>query len=119
MAYFEIIIFGELGNFIGYLNKELRINFTESINLHHSGFNQNGRVIENIVFCLTGLRNATMHNSVIFDCRFNNSNTSNQFKGYLEKVTGIKNITFYTLMDFMILNEVSSLSVYVRSLDLQ
>lgn len=102
-AYFEIITFGEFGNFIGCLNKELRINFAESINLHHSGFNQNGRVIENIVFCLTGLRNATMHNSVIFDCRFNNSNTSNQLKVYLEKVTGIKNITFDTLMDFMIL----------------
>ncbi|OTP10749.1 hypothetical protein A5844_000883 [Enterococcus sp. 10A9_DIV0425] len=102
-AYFEIATFGEFGNFISCLNKEHRINFADSIYLHHKGFNQNGRIVENIVFCLTGLRNATMHNSVVFDCRFNDANISNQLKGYLEQVTGIGNITFDTLTDFIIL----------------
>ncbi|CBY74591.1 hypothetical protein LMOSLCC2378_2824 [Listeria monocytogenes SLCC2378] len=60
------------------MDKDLRINFTESMNLHHTGMNQNGRMIENTIFCLTGLRNATMHNSMIFDCRFSHSNFSSQ-----------------------------------------
>ncbi|MDT1997571.1 hypothetical protein MX633_12940 [Carnobacterium divergens] len=65
--------------------------------------NQNGRMIENTIFCLTGLRNATMHNSMIFDCRFSHSNFSSQLKIYVEHSTGIDNITFDTLTDFLIL----------------
>ncbi|EHA3992140.1 Abi family protein [Enterococcus faecalis] len=102
-AYFEIITFGEFGNFVACLNKEYRIMFTSGLELHHRGLNQNGRILENIIFCLTGLRNATMHNSVVFDCRFNDSSTSNQVKQYLEQVTDIKNISFETLTDFIIL----------------
>ncbi|EFN3237454.1 Abi family protein, partial [Listeria monocytogenes] len=102
-AYFEVITFGELGNFISCMDKDLRINFTESMNLHHTGMNQNGRMIENTIFCLTGLRNATMHNSMIFDCRFSHSNFSSQLKNYVEYSTDIGNITFDTLTDFLIL----------------
>lgn len=102
-AYFEVITFGELGNFISCLSKDYRIPFTETINLHHTGMNQNGRMLENTIFCLTGLRNATMHNSMVFDCRFNNANFSNQLKAYIENTTQIDNITFDTLIDFFIL----------------
>lgn len=102
-AYFEVITFGELGNFIGCMNKDLRISFAKSMNLHHTGMNQNGRVIENIIFSLTGLRNATMHNSIIFDCRFSHSNFSGQLKSFVKSYTGIPSIQFETLTDFLIL----------------
>lgn len=102
-AYFEVITLGELGNFISCMGVDLRIEFTKNIGIHHTGFNQNGRMLENIVFCLTGLRNATMHNSMIFDCRFNNSNFSNQLKSYLEDSVSINSIDFKTITDFLIL----------------
>lgn len=102
-AYFEVITLGEFGNFVSCINKKDRIAYTEAIGLHHTGMNQNGRMVENIIFCITGLRNATMHNSMIFDCRFNNNNFSNQLKKYLSFMTNIENIDFNTITDFLIL----------------
>lgn len=102
-AYFEVITMGEFGNFISCMNISYRIEFTQDMNMHHTGFNQNGRMLENIIFCLTGIRNATMHNSMIFDCRFNNSNFSSQLIKYLENSTGIKNIDFESIVDFLVL----------------
>lgn len=102
-AYFEVITLGEFGNFISCMNSSYRVEFTKNIGIHHTGFNQNGRMLENIVFCLTGLRNATMHNSMIFDCRFNNSSFSKQLINYLENATGIKRIDFESIVDFLIL----------------
>lgn len=102
-ALFEVITFGEFGNFISCLNKVYRIEYTEKMGLHHSGFNQNGRTAENIVFSLSGLRNATMHNTMIFDCRFNNSNISNQLKSYLVNSTQVPEIKFESIVDFLVL----------------
>lgn len=102
-AYFEIVTLGEFGNFLSCINKPDRIKYAESLGLHHTGMNQNGRMVENIIFCLTGLRNATMHNSMIFDCRFNNYNFSNQLRSYLSFVTSIKNMDFNAITDFLIL----------------
>lgn len=102
-ALFEVITFGEFGNFISCMNKAYRIDYTESMGMHHSGFNQNGRTAENIVFSLSGLRNATMHNSMIFDCRFNDSNISNQLKSYLTNVTNVSGIKFESIVDFLVL----------------
>lgn len=102
-AYFEVTTFGELGNFVSCMDSSLRIGFTESLKLHHTGMNQNGRMIENTIFSLTGLRNATMHNSIMFDCRFNNSSISSQLKKWVEITTGVPNINFETLTDFLVL----------------
>lgn len=102
-AFFEVITLGELGNFVSCMNFDYRKEFTEKISLHHSGTNQNARMLENIIFCLTSLRNATMHNSMIFDCRFNNSNFSNQLKQYLSAMTNVKDIDFNSLVDFLVL----------------
>lgn len=102
-AYFEVISFGEFGNFLYCLDRNYKIRFAEKLNIHHSGMNQNGRIIENMVFALTSLRNAVMHNSVIFDCRFNNDDQSNQIKGYIENKTGVRNISFSHIEDFLIL----------------
>lgn len=102
-AYFEVITLGEFGNFINCLTCDDRIGILRDIGINHSGLNQNGRILENIVFAINALRNATMHNSVIFDCRFNNQNYSKQIKTYLEAQTGISGITFESAIDFFIL----------------
>ena len=102
-AYFEVISFGEFGNFISCLHKDYKIEFVEKLDIHHTGMNQNGRILENIIFALTSLRNAVMHNLIIFDCRFNNHNLSKQIKQYLENMTGVRNILFNNIEDFIIL----------------
>lgn len=65
--------------------------------------NQNGRILENIIFTLTSLRNSVMHNLIIFDCRFNKSDQSGQIKQYLENMTGVSNIQFKNIEDFLVL----------------
>ncbi|WP_282926883.1 Abi family protein [Helcococcus kunzii] len=102
-AYFEVISFGEFGNFMYCLHKDYKIGFAKKLKIHHSGMNQNGRMLENMIFALTSLRNAVMHNSIIFDCRFNNNEQSNQIKTYLINMTGVTNIQFNNIEDFLVL----------------
>ncbi len=118
-AYFEVVSFGEFGNFIYSLHSDYKINFTDSLKINHSGLNQNGRILENIIFTLTPLRNAVMHNSIIFDCRFNNHDHSKQIKTYLEQMTGISNIQFNNIEDFIILIVfmLKNLDVNIRDLN--
>lgn len=102
-AYFEVISFGEFGNFMYCLDRDYKIEFAKILQIHHTGMNQNGRIIENMIFALTSLRNAVMHNSIIFDCRFNNDSQSSQIKGYIENMTGVTNIQFKNIEDFLVL----------------
>ncbi len=102
-AYFEVISFGEFGNFMYCLHKDNKIEFTDILGINHSGMNQNGRILENIIFTLTFLRNSVMHNLIIFDCRFNKSDQSGQIKQYLENMTGVSNIQFKNIEDFLVL----------------
>lgn len=102
-AYFEVMTLGELANFIDCMSLNSRIDLAKSIGVHHTGMDQNGRMIVNTLYTLTGLRNATMHNSMIFDCRFNNSNISNQVKQFYQNTTRIKNLEFKYLIDFLVI----------------
>ena len=102
-AYFEIISFGEFGNFIYCLHQKYKIEFMEILKINNTACNQNGRILENMIFALTSLRNAVMHNSIIFDCRFNNDDQSKQIKQYLENMTKVKNIKFINIVDFLVL----------------
>lgn len=101
-AYFEIITLGELSNFIDCMSLDSRKDLSTTIGINNDSLDQNGRMMVNTLTTLTGLRNATMHNSMIFDCRFNNSDTSKQVKQFYEHETKIKNIDFNYLIDFFI-----------------
>lgn len=102
-AFCELISLGELGNIFSALKKDDRIGFTKSIGINHDGFNQNGRILETIIYILTDLRNSVMHNSIIFDCRFNNGKNSGQLKQYLNAQLTMNGIEFNTIVDFYIL----------------
>ncbi|GFH41566.1 hypothetical protein Hs30E_01170 [Lactococcus hodotermopsidis] len=102
-AIFEFITLGTFGHFISCLKKDCRIKLSQNLKIHHTGFNGNGRILEKIIFSFTPLRNAVMHNSMIYDCRFTNSDDSNQIKEYLKSVTGIKEIDFNYIVDYLIL----------------
>ena len=71
--------------------------------MHTTNHNQNGRIVEVIIFLIKELRNAVAHNSVVFDCRFKNTNPPSQLTEYLQSETGITNITFDHIVDYFII----------------
>ncbi|PGT89038.1 MULTISPECIES: Abi family protein [Bacillaceae] len=101
-AIFEVINLGEFGFFLQCLNQNTRIAIAEDLNMHTTNHNQNGRIVEDIIFLIKELRNAVAHNSVVFDCRFKKTNPPSRLKEYLQSETGINNITFDTIVDYFI-----------------
>lgn len=101
-AIFEVINLGEFGFFLQCLNQDTRITIAEDLNMHTTNHNQNGRIVEDIIFLIKELRNAVAHNSVVFDCRFKKMNPPSRLKEYFQSETGINNITFDTIVDYFI-----------------
>ena len=56
-----------------------------------------------IIFVIKELRNAVAHNNIIFDTRFSKSSVSGAVKNALIIATGIVNITFSSITDYLIL----------------
>lgn len=102
-AIFEIITLGTFGSFLRAMNLDYRLKIAKQLKITHSAYNRNGRLIESIVFLVKDLRNAVAHNSVIFDCRFKRSDSSAELKEFLSSETGIKNIKFESIVDYLIL----------------
>ncbi|WP_433775604.1 Abi family protein [Bacillus wiedmannii] len=101
-AIFEVINLGEFGFFLQCLNEETRIEITEDLRMHSTSHNQNGRILEEIIFLIKELRNAVAHNSVVFDCRFRKANPQSRLKEYIQSETGIRNVTFDNIIDYFI-----------------
>ncbi|XJZ27041.1 Abi family protein [Bacillota bacterium Lsc_1132] len=102
-AIFEVINLGEFGFFLQCLNQDTRIAIAEDLDMHTTNHNQNGRIVEDIIFLIKELRNAVAHNSVVFDCRFKKTNPPSRLKEYLQSETGISNITFEHIVDYFII----------------
>lgn len=101
-AIFEVINLGEFGFFLQCLNLETRIAISQDLGMHTTSHNQNGRIVEDVIFLIKELRNAVAHNSVVFDCRFRKTNPPSRLKEYLQSETQIKNITFDNIIDYLI-----------------
>ncbi|KAF1085136.1 Abi-like protein [Sporotomaculum syntrophicum] len=102
-AIFEVISLGEFGFFLHCLNQDVRIAIAKDLGMHTTSHNQNGRIVEDIIFLVKELRNAVAHNSVVFDCRFKKTNPPSRLKGYLQSETGITNISFDNIVDYFII----------------
>ena len=101
-AIFEILSLGEFGYFVSCLNVGAKKKFGSDLKLN-SAFNANGKLAESAIFLIQPLRNAIAHNDVVFDARFRNSNPSNSLVKSIENDTQIPNITFDTIVDYLIL----------------
>lgn len=99
---FEMISFGEFGSYLACLNQDIRIELSKSIGIKTSD-DPDGKMPGIIVFSLIDLRNAIAHNATIFDTRFKSSKISNRLPAYIEKEAYIKNITFDSIVDYVIL----------------
>ena len=101
-AIFEVISLGEFGFFIQCLNEDTRKKIAIDLKVDTTSHNQNGRIVEDIIFLIKDLRNAVAHNSVIFDCRFKKASPPPRLKEYIQSETGISNIMFNSIVDFFI-----------------
>jgi abortive infection bacteriophage resistance protein len=101
-AIFEVISLGEFGNFISACNSNVKRDISKSLSLNQS-CDSKGELTESIIYIIKDLRNSIAHNDVIFDTRFKSSTPSNSLLRALELDTGIKNISFNTIVDYLIL----------------
>ncbi len=101
-AIFEIISFGEFGTLLSCINNKTARKISASVGIN-SAFDADGRLLEKIVFTLKDLRNAVAHNDPVFDVRFKTSRPNKQISKLLSSETGISNITFDSLVDYIVL----------------
>lgn len=101
-ALLEILTLGQFGIFIETMDDSTSIKLAENLKLYYSNTDQNGRLIETMVYFLTDLRNAIAHNSVVFDCRFMKSNPPKKIKRFVKEETGIE-AEFKSFDDFIAL----------------
>lgn len=101
-AIFESLTLGEFGNLLQCMNLQARLEMSRALGLNLAD-DADGRLTEQIVFVIKDLRNAVAHNNVVFDTRFKEHRVSDRIKRYISKETGIRNITFDTIVDYIIL----------------
>lgn len=101
-AIFEIITLGDFGNFVSCMNINIKKKVSIDLKLNQP-CDTNGILTEKIIYLLKDLRNSVAHNNVIFDCRFKTNSVNNALKKGLEIDTSIPNVTFDTIVDYIIL----------------
>lgn len=101
-AIFELLSLGEFGSFLDCLNKPSRLEVSKSIGIK-SSVDSDGKILSKVVYALTDLRNAVAHNGVVFDTRFASSQVNDRLQKYIEAETGIKGMTFTSIVDYVIL----------------
>lgn len=101
-AIFELISLGEFGTFVDCLNELTRKKVSKSVGIK-SVYDRDGKLLPMIIYALKDLRNAVAHNNTIFDTRFKTGKVSMRISKIIGAETGINNITFDTIIDYVIL----------------
>lgn len=101
-AVFETITLGKFADFTSCLNEDVRRNILKKLCMSISA-DTNYQLLSNSLYLLKDLRNAVAHNNIIFDTRFCDRGASKNVKQWLYGETGIKDIKFNYLIDYMIL----------------
>ena len=97
-AYFEVITLGQFSRFLGCLVKSSR----EKLNQDFTIIPKRSNSLELVVNSLIELRNATMHNSAIFDANFS-SGVSKALKRQIKQDLGLSTFTCVFIEDYFIL----------------
>lgn len=101
-ATFELFSFGEFGHFVSCLNKNCRIKISTKLGIR-SADDTNAMMPQRLIYATKDLRNAIAHNDVIFDTRFRTGKIDKQVGHAISNVTGINNLTFRTITDYLAL----------------
>ena len=102
-AIFEHITLGDLGSIIERLNNDTREYLLKSLDIYDISLDTKKEILAKHVFVLKELRNAVAHNSVVFDCRFRTIKIKRGPIAFLEKHSGLSNITFESITDYIAL----------------
>lgn len=102
-AIFELLTLGDYGWFILCLNTNTRLRLKKEIGIVDKVNDTDGSMLPKHIFIIKELRNSIAHNSVIFDCRFKSMKIRNTVLRQLTDKTGIDNITFDSIVDYLIL----------------
>lgn len=101
-AIFELISLGEFGTFVDCLEPTTSKKISKSVGIKMS-FDRDGKLLPLIVYVLKDLRNAVAHNNTVFDTRFKTGKVNMRIAKYISVETGISNITFDSIVDYVIL----------------
>ena len=101
-AIFELLTLGEFGSFVSCMSNPLKIRLSKEIGIKTS-FDPDGRIPEMYIFTIKDLRNAIAHNGTVFDTRFKTGKINSRLSTYIKSETGISNITFDTIVDYLLL----------------
>lgn len=101
-AIFELISFGEFGQLVSCLDVNVKKNISTNIGFYTS-HDRDGKLPELIVMTLKDLRNAVAHNDPVFDVRFKTSFINYRIQNYITFDTGIVNVDFKSIVDYIIL----------------
>lgn len=100
---FEILYLSDLASFFECLNKSMREGILKQIDMLDNSIDTNSNLLSIVLYTLKSLRNSVAHNNIIFDTRFKDRKISPVLKKWVEKETGIQNITLYSLIDYIII----------------
>lgn len=100
---FEILYLSDLASFFECLNKTLREHIMVQLNMFDVSIDTNRNLLSSMLYTIKALRNCVAHNNIIFDTRFKDRRISPVLKRWIEKETGIQNITLYSLIDYIII----------------
>lgn len=93
---------GEFGNFLESLEILTRKDISNSIGIKVL-VDPDGRMPSLMVYTLKALRNAVAHNNTVFDTRFKTGSVNGRIANYISAETGITNINFSSIVDYVIL----------------
>lgn len=101
-AIFELISLGEFGAFVDCLEQTTGKKISKSVGIKVA-YDRDGKLLPLIVYALKDLRNAVAHNNTVFDARFKTGKVNMRIAKYISAETGISNITFESIVDYVIL----------------
>ena len=99
---FEIMMLGDFAEFLQCLNKSEREKISKALKMKES-YDTNYQLVANSLFTIKSLRNATAHNNIVFDTRFNDRSPNKNLVKWVESETGISNINFEYFSDYIAL----------------
>lgn len=101
-ATFELLSLGEFGHFVSCLNMKCRLDISKKLGIRPTD-DTNAMMPQRLIYATKDLRNAIAHNDVIFDTRFRTGKIDKQVGNAISNVTNIKNLSFKTITDYLIL----------------
>ena len=100
---FEILYLSDLASFFKCLNKTTRETVLKELHMLDFSIDTNRSLLSEMLYTIKALRNSVAHNNIIFDTRFKDRKINTVLKKWVEKETGINNITLYSLVDYIII----------------